>query len=186
MGQGLKEVTTHSISDGVGLLIVHTGGGKGKTTAALGLLLRAWGHGMKVVMLQFMKRPSAEYGEHKAAERLGIEMLAHGSGFTRRSKDAELGVAMARELWEMAKVKICSGEHDMVILDEFSYPLNYGWITTKEAIDVLCRRPKEMHVVLTGRAVPREIVEIADLVTEMCEVKHPFRSGVKAQQGIEF
>lgn len=169
-----------------GLLIVHTGRGKGKTTAALGLLLRAWGHGMRAIMLQFVKSSSANYGEHRAAKRTGMEILAHGSGFTWQSKDAESGRALALELWEMAKGKICSGEYDMVVLDEFSYPLNYGWISVEEAINVLQGRPKGVHVVITGREVPQAVIEVADLVTEMREVKHPLRVGIKAQPGIEF
>ena len=186
MEQGVSKVGKRTQTGRKGLVIVNTGGGKGKTTAALGMLLRAWGHGMKVVMLQFMKSSSANYGEHKAARRMGVEILAHGSGFTWRARDAERSRSLALELWEMGKEKICSGGHDVVILDEFSYPLRYGWIPVEEVLQVFRYRPEGVHIVITGREVPPEIIEFADLVTEMREVKHPLRGGVKAQPGIEF
>lgn len=169
-----------------GLVIVNTGHGKGKTTAALGLLLRAWGRGMKVVMLQFMKSPTSNYGEHRAAARIGLEIVAHGSGFSWQPGNAEKSQTLARELWGKAKEVITGGQYAMVILDEFSYPLRYGWIPVAEVLETLAQRPKAVHVVITGRGVPQEIIEAADLVTEMCEVKHPFRQGVKGQPGIEF
>ena len=168
------------------LVIVLTGQGKGKTTAALGVVLRAWGRGMKVVVLQFVKARTANYGENRAAKKLGIEMIPLGEGFTWLSKDVEKDKAAAREAWELARQKVGSGEYDLVVLDELTYPLTYGWIPVEEVIDVLTRRPAGLHVIITGRDAPQELIDYADLVTEMREVKHPFQKGVKAQPGIEF
>lgn len=169
-----------------GLVIVNTGDGKGKTTAALGLLFRAWGWDMKVVMFQFIKKTGANYGEHRAARRMGVTLLARGDGFTNRVKDLDRSKSLAQELWGMAREKIAAGPDDMVILDELSYPLRYGWIPVEEVLRVLQERPRWVHVVVTGRDMPQEIIEAADLVTEMRELKHPFREGIKAQKGIEF
>jgi cob(I)alamin adenosyltransferase len=184
MKQGLTEDRKEA-KGSQGLILVNTGEGKGKTTAALGILLRAWGRGMKVVLIQFMKR-SADYGEHRAVRQLGVEMLTPGSGFTWQGVDAEKSRSQALALWEAGRGRISSGEPDIVILDEFSYPLRYGWIPLEEVLEVLRARPHKVHVVITGRGVPQELIDAADLVTEMREVKHPFRKGVKAQPGIEF
>ncbi len=185
MEQGLTGAGSTSLKRRKGLVIVNTGNGKGKTTAALGLLFRAWGHGMKVAMLQFLKS-DAECGEHLAARRIGLEVITHGSGFVRRPEDIEKGRKMALELWEMAKDKVLSGQYDMIVLDEFSYPLKLGWLAVDDVLDVLRRRPPTLHVIITGRDIPAGILDFADLVTEMREVKHPFRQGVVAQKGIEF
>jgi cob(I)alamin adenosyltransferase len=168
------------------LVVVNTGNGKGKTTAALGVVLRAWGRGMRVVIIQFVKTRTSNYGENRAAKKLGIEMIPMGEGFTWLSKDIEKDKATAREAWELARQKICSGEYDLVLLDELTYPLTYGWIPVPEVIDVLEHRPEGLHVIITGRDAPQELIDYADLVTEMREVKHPFRQGLKAQPGIEF
>jgi cob(I)alamin adenosyltransferase len=168
-----------------GLVIVNTGNGKGKTTAALGLLLRAWGHDMKVIMLQFIKRPTAEHGEHRAGRRLGIEVVAGGAGFTWRVKNLEKSQHLSLELWAVAREKIYSGLYQMVILDELTYPLSYGWLPVAEVLDVLKNRPGHVHVIVTGRKAPLELVELADIVTDMREVKHCLKKGVKAQPGIE-
>ncbi len=169
-----------------GLVIVHTGEGKGKTTAALGLMFRAWGRGWKVAMLQFIKHETANFGEHRAARRTGIEIVPLGAGFTWLSKDIEKDKALARACWERCKTYVLSGDYDLVVLDEITYPLIYGWLPLDEVVDTLRAGPPPVHVVLTGRSAPPELVEYADLVTEMREVKHPFRRGVKAQPGIEF
>lgn len=169
-----------------GLVIVHIGNGKGKTTAALGMLLRAWGWEKKVIMLQFIKRSDANWGEHRAARRMGVEILPLGTGFSWLDKDKQTSKCQAIKLWELGKEKINSGSYDMVILDELSYPLRYGWLSSEEVIEVLRNRPKELHVVITGQRVAQECIDFADLVTEMRKVKHPLRSGIKAQPGIEF
>ena len=169
-----------------GLVIVLTGRGKGKTTAALGVVLRAWGRGMKVVVLQFVKKRTANYGENRAARKLGIEMIPLGEGFTWLSKDIEKDKATARECWELAREKIDTGQYDIVVLDEMTYAMAYGWIPVEEVIGALRRRKQGLHVIITGRDAPEELVEYADLVTEMQEVKHPYQEGLKAQPGIDF
>jgi cob(I)alamin adenosyltransferase len=168
------------------LVVVNTGNGKGKTTAALGVLFRAWGRGLNVCMLQFIKSTTSNYGENRAAKKTGMEVIALGGGFTWLSKDIEKDKALARELWEQCKAKIASGEYDVVALDEFTYPLAYGWLPVDEVIAFLRERPQRTHVIITGRDAPQELIDFADLVTEMREVKHPFQQGIKAQPGIEF
>ncbi len=169
-----------------GLVIVNTGNGKGKTTAAMGVLFRAWGRDMRVIMLQFIKHTTANFGEQRAAQKIGVSMRAMGDGFTWRSRDLDQSADLARALWEDAKEVIASEEHDLVVLDEFTYTMHYGWIPTEEVIEVLKNRPEMMHVIITGRHAPEALVEYADLVTEMNVVKHPYQSGIKAQPGIEF
>ena len=169
-----------------GLVIVNTGSGKGKTTAAMGVLLRAWGRGMKVIMLQFIKHSTANFGEQRAAQKMGVEMRAMGDGFTWRSKDLEHTADLARSHWEDCKDVIANGDYDVVILDEFTYPMHYGWIPVEEVLEALRSRPEMLHVIITGRNAPDALVEFADLVTEMNVVKHPYQQGIKAQPGIEF
>ena len=169
-----------------GLVIVNTGKGKGKTTAAMGLMFRAWGRDMKVIMLQFIKHSTANFGEQRAAKKIGVEMRAMGDGFTWRSKDMDQTADLARAHWEDCKKVIASGDYDVVVLDEFTYPLHYGWIPVEEVIEVLKKRPHMQHVVITGRNAPEALIEFADLVTEMNVIKHPYHEGIKAQPGIEF
>lgn len=170
-----------------GLIMVHTGRGKGKTTAALGLALRALGHGLPVCIIQFIKG-TWKYGELFSATRFAdlLEFHVAGLGFTWKSKDEERDRQAAREGWRLAKTRIEEGSHHLVILDEFTYPLNYGMVDAQEALDFLRRKPERLHVLITGRNASPALVEIADLVTEMREVKHPYKSGVHAQKGIEF
>ncbi len=169
-----------------GLVIVNTGRGKGKTTAAMGVVVRAWGRGMNVIMFQFIKHSTANFGEQRAAQKMGIEMRSMGDGFTWRSKDLDQSADLARTHWEDVKKVIASGKYDLVVLDEFTYPMHYGWIDTHEVIEVLKARPEMQHVIITGRNAPEDLVEYADLVTDMQVVKHPYRDGIKAQPGIEF
>jgi len=168
------------------LLIVYTGRGKGKTTAALGLLLRAAGRGWKVTMLQFIKAETSNYGEHRAARRLGFELVSLGAGFTWLSENLEHDRALAEQCWAACKERLLSGDYDMVALDEFTYPLKFGWLDLDEVLTTLAARPAHVHVVVTGRDAPERLVAAADLVTEMTEIKHPYKQGVKAQPGIEF
>ena len=163
-----------------GLVIVNTGKGKGKTTAAMGLLLRAWGQGLRVCMLQFIKARTANWGEEKAARKMGMEMIPLGGGFTWLSDNIEHDKALAREGWEICRQKMLSGNFDLVVLDELTYVLKYGWLSWEDVRDTLDQRPAGMHVVVTGRYAP------PDLVSEIIEVKHPYHTGVKAQKGIEF
>ncbi len=169
-----------------GLVIVNTGNGKGKTTAAMGVLFRAWGRDMKVVMLQFIKHTTANFGEQRAAKKIGVTVRAMGDGFTWRSQNLEQSADLARALWEDVKEVIASGEYDVVILDEFTYPMHYGWIPVEDVIEALKNRPEMQHVIITGRHAPEALVEYADLVTEMKVIKHPYEQGIKAQPGIEF
>ena len=169
-----------------GLVIVNTGEGKGKTTAALGVIFRAWGRDMRVRMFQFIKNTSARFGEHRAAGKLDILIEALGDGCTRGSKDMDRTTALALEQWRRCKEAILNGGEDIIVLDEFTYPMHYGWIPVADVIDTLKRRPDPMHVVITGRYAPKELIEYADLVTEMKSIKHPYHDqGVKAQLGIE-
>ncbi len=169
-----------------GLLIVYTGPGKGKTTAALGLALRAWGQGLRVIVLQFIKHQTANWGEERAARKMGIEMVPLGGGFTWMSKDLEQDRALARAGWGRCRAAIQSEQYDLVVLDEITYCFKFGWLDLDEVLGVLGNRPPAQHVVLTGRDAPERLIDVADLVTEMREIKHPFAAGVKAQKGIEF
>lgn len=168
-----------------GLVIVHTGDGKGKTTAALGLALRAVGHGMRVRMVQFLKAQDA--GEHKVAPRLAPELQIDtlGTGFV-VGEWQPADIAAAREAWDVARQAIASGQWDMVILDEITYALNADAVTQDELQTALSERPEQVTVVITGRDAPAALMLEADLVTEMVSVKHPFSRGIKAQRGIEF
>jgi cob(I)alamin adenosyltransferase len=171
-----------------GLVIVHTGDGKGKTTAALGIMTRAWGHGMRVCVIQFIKKEGARVGEQRAAEKMGIEFLSSGDGFTWRSRDLDESAARARHGWQMAQERIASGQYDIIILDEMTYPLNYGWLDLPEVLTWLrANKPPMLHLVITGRDAPQALIDYADLATEMRLVKHPYdEQGIKAQPGIEF
>ena len=170
-----------------GLLIINTGDGEGKTSAALGVLFRAWGRDMRVRMFQFLKHTGALFGEQRAARKLGIPIVAMGDGFTWRSKDMDQTQSLAQQQWENCRVAILAGEDEVLILDEFTYPLIYGWVSLQDVVDTLRRRPPMLHVIITGRNAPQELIDIADLVTEMKVIKHPYREqGIKAQPGIEF
>jgi cob(I)alamin adenosyltransferase len=168
-----------------GLVIVHTGHGKGKSTAAFGLALRAHGRGKRVHVFQFMKVPSARFGEHRAFAQLGLPIEGLGDGFSWKSRDLAHSAELAREGWKVAEAMIRAGEHFMVVLDEVMYPLRYGWIELEAVLCALRERPAHVHVVLTGRGAPPELIELADTVTEMTLVKHHFKAGVPAQRGIE-
>jgi cob(I)alamin adenosyltransferase len=168
-----------------GLLIVNTGDGKGKSTAAFGLALRAHGRGKPVKIYQFMKVPSARFGEHRTFEKLGIPIEGLGDGFSWKSKDLEHSAELARQGWARAAQAINSGEHFLVVLDEMTYPLIYGWVPLAEVVETLKNRPREVHVVITGRDCPPEVVEIADTVSEVRKVKHAYEAGIPAQRGIE-
>ena len=170
-----------------GLVIVNTGEGKGKSTAALGMLLRAWGRGFRVCVIQFIKAETGQWGEVKAAKKLGIEWHTTGDGFTWTSKDMEQTTARAIKGWELAQEKITSDQYDLIVLDEFTYALHFGWLETTQVIDWLkANKPADLHLVITGRDAPADLIQYADLVTEMLAIKHPFDQGIKAQAGIEF
>ena len=170
-----------------GLVIVNTGDGKGKTTAALGMVLRAWGRGFQICVIQFIKAETGQWGEVKAAKKLGIEWHTTGDGFTWISKDMDETSARAQYGWEMAKEKITSRQYDLIVLDEFTYALHFGWLDTGEVLEWLrLNRPPRLHLVITGRSAPEALIEQADLVTEMRIIKHSYEQGIQAQPGIEF
>jgi cob(I)alamin adenosyltransferase len=168
-----------------GLLIVHTGHGKGKSTAAFGLAARAHGRGKAVQVYQSMKVPSARFGEHRLFEKIGIPIEGLGDGFSWKSRDLERSAELALHGWARAEATIRAGKHFLVVLDEMTYPLRYGWVPLQPVLAALRERPSHVHVVVTGRDAPEELIELADTVTEMTLVKHHFRAGVPAQRGIE-
>ncbi|HYP86401.1 cob(I)yrinic acid a,c-diamide adenosyltransferase [Variovorax sp.] len=168
-----------------GLVIVNTGDGKGKSTAAFGLALRAHGRGKAVKIYQFMKVPTARFGEHRMFEQIGIPIEGLGDGFSWKSQDLERSAGLAREGWQRARAAILSGELFLVVLDEITYPLIYGWLPLDDVLQTLRERPRDVHVALTGRRAPAELIDLADTVTEMQMVKHAFKAGVPAQRGIE-
>ena len=174
-----------------GLIMVHTGDGKGKTTAALGLALRAWGSGLRVMILQFIKG-GWKYGELEAIGKLGemdgrIEIRPLGLGLMSKSEaERQQHIAAARKAMSEAEQVIVSGKYDLVILDEINYAVKFGLIEIGDVLALLDKKPPEEHVLLTGRAARAELIDKADLVTEMKLIKHPFQQGIKAQRGIEF
>ncbi|MBN1304354.1 MAG: cob(I)yrinic acid a,c-diamide adenosyltransferase [Anaerolineales bacterium] len=175
------------MSERKGLLVVNTGDGKGKSTAAFGMALRAWGHGYRICVIQFMKTEKGRWGERKAAEKLGIEWHTTGDGFTWMSKNLDETAARAEHGWGIAEEKIASDRYDLIVLDEFTYPLKFGWLDTETVLAwIEENRPARLHLVVTGRDAPDRLLEKADLATEMKMVKHPFESGVMGQQGVEF
>lgn len=171
-----------------GLVIVNTGDGKGKTTAALGMMTRAWGHHMRVGVVQFLKPEDTRLGESRAAERMGIDWVGTGDGWTWGSPELGHTEALARKGWATAQERIVGGAYDVLILDEFTYPLHFGWLDPGEVIAWLREnKPPLLHLVITGRHALPCLIEFADLVTEMREVKHPLQQrDVGAQPGVEF
>ncbi len=185
-----KMLSTKTIEKG--LLIIHTGKGKGKSTAAFGLAARAIGNDMRVGVVQYVKG-KWETGERKVLEAFpdNIEIHTMGEGFTWETQDRERDIRAAEKAWEKSKemIEACRGdnpEFDMIVLDELNIVLRYDSLDLQEVVDFLVNKPEKLHVVVTGRNAKDELIEAADLVTEMTQIKHPFRSGVKAQVGIEF
>ena len=171
-----------------GLILLYTGNGKGKTTAALGQALRAAGHGFNITIIQFIKNQQ-HTGEIKAAKEIladHLEIHPMGTGFTWDAKDPEEVRQAAVKGWELARQKIAGGRYKMVILDELTYTLNYGLVDEDEVLDFLKEKPAGVHIVITGRDASDRLIDIADLVTEMQEIKHPYQNGGKAVKGIEF
>lgn len=169
-----------------GLLIVHTGAGKGKTTAAMGMALRCLGHGMKVAITQFVKG-AIPAGEEQALRQLSPEVtcLRMGEGFTCETQDRERDIHVARKAWETARTYLQDPTYGMVILDELNIVLRYDYLPLDEVLATLRHKPDMQHVVITGRSAKKELIDAADLVTEMGMIKHPFRAGIKAQKGVD-
>jgi cob(I)alamin adenosyltransferase len=189
--QRRKEVQAERIDKSIaakGLIIVNTGTGKGKTTAALGMVLRSLGHGYRVAIVQFIKG-AWEPAEKAILERFGDQLVFHamGEGFTWDTQDRERDIATAQLAWEKALSYIVDPNYQLVLLDEVNIALKLGYLDPEVVITGLAQKPELSHVILTGRGAPQGLIDVADLVTEMTLIKHPFREqGVKAQRGIEF
>lgn len=168
------------------LVLVNTGDGKGKSSAAMGVMLRAVALDWSVGVVQFLKSGTWNTGEEKMAGRLGVDWWVIGEGFTWESDDLSEDEAVARRAWEHAKAVIEAGEHRLVILDEITYPMNWGWIDTAEVVSTIAGRPERVNVVCTGRNAPDELVDVADTVTSMEPVKHAYDQGIRAKKGIDY
>jgi cob(I)alamin adenosyltransferase len=167
-------------------LLVNTGTGKGKSSAAFGVMGRAWARGWTVCVVQFIKSEKWRAGERKLADHLGIEWHTLGDSFTWESTDLDETAAKGRHAWEVSAEKIASGEYDLVILDEVTYAVKYGWVPVADVVTTLQARPARTNVVVTGRYAPDEVIAIADTVTEMVKVKHAMDEGITARKGIEY
>jgi cob(I)alamin adenosyltransferase len=168
------------------VVIVNTGDGKGKTTAALGTAMRAVAQGWPVCVVQFLKSGRWRVGEERSARTLGIEWWTIGDGFTWDSRDMEKTEAVAREAWRVASEKIRSGEYRLVVLDEVTYPMNWGWISIADVVEAIRSRPPIVNVIATGRDAPVELIEVAHTVTEMLNRKHAYEQGMRAIRGVDF
>ena len=168
------------------LVLVNTGDGKGKSSAAFGVMVRGWARGWKVGVVQFVKGGKWKTGERKLADELGIEWHTLGDGFTWESTDLERTAELGREAWAVAEAKLASGDYDLLILDEVTYIVKYGWVEAAKVAGAIRDRAPRTSVVATGRHAPEELVAVADTVTEMRKVKHAYDAGVSALKGIEF
>jgi cob(I)alamin adenosyltransferase len=167
------------------LVLVNTGDGKGKSTAAFGTALRAIARGWRVCVIQFIKSGQWKVGEEKVGREIGIDWWSIGDGFTWNSNDMDRTEAVARAAWASAKEKVMSGDYHMVILDEVTYPINWGWIDIDDVIQTIAGRPEHVNLIFTGRDAPQSLIEVADTATEMTKVRHAFDRGVRAKRGID-
>jgi cob(I)alamin adenosyltransferase len=168
------------------IVLVNTGHGKGKSSAAFGVMVRGWGRGWRVGVVQFVKGGTWKTGERKLADQLGIEWHTLGDGFTWESDDLDRTAELGRVAWKVAAEKLASGDYDLLILDELTYPMNFGWVEAGEVTAAIRDRAPRTSVVVTGRDAPDELVAVADTVTEMRKVKHAYDAGISALKGIEF
>ncbi len=168
------------------IVLVNTGHGKGKSSAAFGVMGRAWARGWRVGVVQFIKSGKWKTGERKLADHLGIEWHTLGDGFTWESTDLDETAAKGRHAWDVAAAKLASGDFDLLILDELTYAVKYGWIDASDVVEGVRARAPHTNVVITGRDAPEELVDLADTVTEMRKVKHAYDQGIKAKKGIEY
>ena len=168
------------------IVLVNTGHGKGKSSAAFGVMGRAWARGWTVGVVQFVKSGKWNTGERKLADHLGIEWHTLGDGFTWESTDLDETAAKGRHAWSVAAAKLTSGDYDLLILDELTYAVKYGWVPEADVVAGVRDRAPKTNVVITGRDAPEALVELADTVTEMCKVKHAYDRGIKAKKGIEY
>ena len=168
------------------LVLVNTGHGKGKSSAAFGVMVRGWARGWRVGVVQFVKGGKWKTGERKLADQLDIEWHTLGDGFTWESTDLEHTAQLGRDAWEVVTEKLASGDYDLLILDELTYPMKYGWVPVETVVKAIRERAPKTSVVVTGRDAPDELIELADTVTEMRKVKHAYDEGTSAMKGIEF
>ena len=168
------------------MVIVNTGDGKGKSTAAMGMVMRAVARHWKVAVVQFIKSGDWKVGEEKVGRGLGVDWDAVGDGFSWDSEDLDRSAGLARDAWRLAKGRIEAGHHRLVVLDEITYPINWGWIDGDEVVSTIVDRPSKVNVVVTGRDAPDRLIEMADTVTEMTLVKHAYDRGITAIRGIDF
>jgi cob(I)alamin adenosyltransferase len=168
------------------LVLVNTGDGKGKSTAAFGVMMRGVARGWRVCVIQFIKSGKWKVGEEKVGRELGVEWLKGGDGFTWESPDLDKSEGRAAAAWQLAAAAIAGGEYNLVVLDEVTYPMNYGWIDVGTVTQAIAGRPEHVYIVATGRDAPPELIEIADTVTEMVKVRHAYDRGIKARRGIDF
>ena len=168
------------------LVLVNTGNGKGKSSAAFGVMVRAVARGWNVAVVQFIKGSDWKVGEEKVGRRLGVEWHALGGGFTWDSADPSTDIALAKQAWAQAAAIIAAGEHQLVILDELTYLCTWGWVPTADVAAAIVNRPRHVNLVITGRDAPQEIISVADTVTEMREVKHAYQAGITAKRGIDY
>jgi cob(I)alamin adenosyltransferase len=168
------------------LVLVNTGHGKGKSSAAFGVMVRGWGRGWRVGVVQFVKGGKWKTGERKLADELGIEWHTLGDGFTWESTDMDRTAELGREAWKAAADMLASGDYDLLIFDELTYPMNFGWVDAAEVVAAIRDRSPGTSVVVTGRDAPEELVAVADTVTEMRKVKHAYDEGISAMKGIEY
>jgi cob(I)alamin adenosyltransferase len=167
-------------------VLVNTGDGKGKSTAAFGVVMRAVARGWRVCVIQFIKSGKWKVGEEAVARKLGVEWLKGGDGFTWDSPDLDESRGRAAAAWQLAAEAIASGRYELVVLDEITYPLNWSWISVDEAVEAIRNRPPQVNVVATGRDAPAALVDVADTVTEMVKVKHAYDRGITARRGLDF
>jgi cob(I)alamin adenosyltransferase len=168
------------------LVLVNTGDGKGKSTAAFGVVMRAVARGWPVSVIQFLKSEKWQVGEERVARELGVEWARTGDGFSWLSDDLKRSEALAGAAWELAARTLAAGEHRLVVLDEITYPMSWGWISTEAVVEAIRTRSSRVNVIATGRRAPQPLIEVADTVTEMVKVRHAFDSGVRARRGIDF
>ena len=183
-------LTDDPIPDGLrnadSLVLVNTGNGKGKSSAAFGVMVRAVARDWKVAVVQFIKGSDWKVGEEKIGRKLGVEWHALGGGFTWNSENLEHDIALGRAAWQQAAELIAAGQHDLVILDELTYMCTWQWVPTAEVVAAIVNRPRHVNIVVTGRDAPQELIDIADTVTEMREIKHAFQAGINAKRGIDY
>lgn len=168
------------------LVLVNTGEGKGKSTAAFGVVMRGVARGWRVCVIQFIKSDKWKVGEEKIGRQLGVEWLKGGDGFTWESPDLDKSEGRAAAAWQLAASAIAGGEYQLVVLDEITYPMNWGWIDTEAVLDAIRKRPPQVNIIATGRDAPERLVQTADTVTEMVKVRHAYDSGIRARRGIDF